>query len=174
MYCSFYWGVFSKYSKVHCLITASLWLTELQFLFVKGSSLCGLGKEAGEILQKNSNNILHHSKYVYQQNFPPMCGTITSLLHHCHPTYYVRTALQAFRDQYGTNPSRSHDNTDSNKLLQLKQEVATKCNVSSDLIPEDFTNCCYSELSPVCAIIGGVLGQEIIKVSFLIPHSLFW
>ena len=80
------------------------------------------------------------------------------------------TALQAFRDQYGANPSRSNDNSDSNKLLQLKREVATKCNISSDLIPEDFTSSCYSELSPVCAVVGGVLGQEIIKVG---SHSLF-
>ena len=92
--------------------------------------------------------------------------------HRSLPPYH--TALQAFRDQYGANPSRFHENdTDSTKLLELKQEVTKRCNISSDLIPEDFTSSCYSELSPVCAVVGGVLGQEIIKVCTLIPHSSF-
>ena len=74
------------------------------------------------------------------------------------------SALQAFRDQHGTNPACSHGNSDRDSLLQLKGEVARKFNVLSELISEDFVDHCISELSPVCAIVGGVLGQEIIKV----------
>ena len=47
---------------IHCLITVSFCLTELQFLFPEGSSLVGLGKETSQVLQKNSNDILHHTK----------------------------------------------------------------------------------------------------------------
>ena len=38
------------------------YFTELQFLFAEGSFLHGLGKEASKVLQKNSDNILHHTK----------------------------------------------------------------------------------------------------------------
>ena len=43
-----------------------------------------------------------------------------------------------------------------------------------DLCCVDLSRYCLSELSPVCAIVGGVLGQEVIKVSSVrpAPHLL--
>ena len=89
------------------------------------------------------------------------------LLYSCQsPLLFHCSALQAFRDKHGTNPSCCHDNSDRASLLGLKEEVARKCNVSSQLIAEDFIDYCNSELSPVCAIVGGVLAQEVIKVQW--------
>ena len=45
-------------------------------------------------------------------------------------------ALQAFRDQFGRNPSTT---TDSEKLLRLKEEVAAKYGISADIITEEFS-----------------------------------
>ena len=120
-------------------------------------------------------------------------------------------ALQAFRDQCGNNPSSSSAAADSEQLLGLKEEVAAKYGISTDIITEEFSRYvpwhdwtrelggggelkisssprgvpsfrhCFSELSPVCAIVGGVLGQEIIKVSsspfsgmFTCQTGTFW
>ena len=54
--------LYSVKGLIHCLIAVSFCLTELQFLFPEGSSLSGLGKETRKIFQKNSNDILHHTK----------------------------------------------------------------------------------------------------------------
>lgn len=72
-------------------------------------------------------------------------------------------ALQAFRDsKNGRDPEGEGDKDD---LLTAQKMVAAKLGVNSDLVPADFYKFCLFELSPVCAIVGGVLGQEVIKVS---------
>ena len=99
---------------------------------------------------------------------------------------HTHTALQAFRDKHSRDPSHHSpaNPTDEEILLKLREKVATKFGIPKDIIPEELSRwvyclirktCCYgnilflvrycfSELSPVCAIVGGVLGQEIIKV----------
>ena len=102
-------------------------------------------------------------------------------------------ALQSFRDHHERDPLGQSRSTDSEELLRLREGVATRFNISKELIPEELTKydivcvCvrrkvqplfpvihththprrCYSELSPVCAVVGGVLAQEIIKVEQL-------
>ena len=48
-------------------------------------------------------------------------------------------ALQAFRDQCGNNPSSSSAAVDSEQLLGLKEEVAAKYGISTDVITEEFS-----------------------------------
>lgn len=45
-----------------------------------------------------------------------------------------------------------------NRLVHVKNEN------NLDLFYFPFDSFCFAELSPVCAIVGGVIGQEIIKV----------
>ncbi|XP_064407066.1 SUMO-activating enzyme subunit 1-like [Halichondria panicea] len=76
------------------------------------------------------------------------------------PTFFIIQTLQAFKDEYHRDPSCP---SDSELLLSLREQVALKYGISKDLFEESFVRHCNSELSPVCAIVGGVLGQEIIK-----------
>lgn len=78
-------------------------------------------------------------------------------------TFFLIQTLQSFRDRHDRDPSSQSRSTDSEELLRLREGVATRFSVSKDLIPEELTSRCYSELSPVCAVVGGVLAQEIIK-----------
>jgi len=58
----------------------------------------------------------------------------------------------------------SFDN-DGLELMKLRNELLKKHQISMDrvTIPDDFVRCCFGELSPVCAIVGGIVAQEIIK-----------
>ena len=48
------------------------------------------------------------------------------------------SALQAFRDTRGSDPSLDSSG-DREVLLQLKEEVAARHGVASDIIPQEFT-----------------------------------
>ena len=41
------------------------------------------------------------------------------------------------------------------------------------LCTSNFSRYCFGQLSPVCAIVGGILGQEIIKVSAIYSFIFF-
>ncbi|XP_003386877.1 PREDICTED: SUMO-activating enzyme subunit 1-like [Amphimedon queenslandica] len=80
------------------------------------------------------------------------------------PTYFIIQVLQQFRDHKGRNPSIGEDAEEDRQFLyKLCEDVTKQQNISPDLINKEFVNYCFSELSPVCAIVGGVLAQEIIK-----------
>lgn len=49
------------------------------------------------------------------------------------------SALQAFRDQCGSNPSSTSAPADGEKLLSLKEEVVAKYGISTDIITEEFS-----------------------------------
>lgn len=58
----------------------------------------------------------------------------------CSASVCISTpALQAFRDQFGGNPSLSSATADSEKLLRLREEVAAKYGISTDIITEEFS-----------------------------------
>ncbi|XP_060082452.1 SUMO-activating enzyme subunit 1-like [Ylistrum balloti] len=68
-----------------------------------------------------------------------------------------------FMEKFGRRPAvKSHDH-DVEKLTALRSETMEDLKVGTKTVPEDFTSHCFSELSPVCAVVGGILGQEIIK-----------
>jgi len=55
------------------------------------------------------------------------------------PVHISISALQAFRDQCGSNPSSTSAAADGEKLLSLKEEVVAKYGISTDIITEEFS-----------------------------------
>nr|XP_033790596.1 SUMO-activating enzyme subunit 1 [Geotrypetes seraphini] len=77
--------------------------------------------------------------------------------------YFLLQVLLKFRTEKGRDPLPASYSEDSELLLQIRNSVMESLGVSPDLIPDDFTSFCFSEMAPVCAVVGGVLAQEIVK-----------
>ncbi|XP_046537655.1 SUMO-activating enzyme subunit 1 isoform X1 [Equus quagga] len=71
--------------------------------------------------------------------------------------------LLKFRTDKGRDPSSDTFGEDSELLLQIRNDVLDSLGVNPDLLPEDFVRYCFSEMAPVCAVVGGILAQEIVK-----------
>jgi ubiquitin-like 1-activating enzyme E1 A len=83
-----------------------------------------------------------------------------------NPTlFFIIQILHSFHDEMNRYPHVDHVSDDQRLLLKLKEEMGARMGVASHVISEDFIKYCFSELSPVCAIVGGVFAQEIIKVN---------
>ncbi|XP_071079593.1 SUMO-activating enzyme subunit 1-like [Haliotis cracherodii] len=78
-------------------------------------------------------------------------------------TYFIMQVLLDFYGKHKRRPlikSKAEDVTDLNGL---RETTLDRLKVDKKYVPEDFASFCFAELSPVCAVVGGVLGQEIIK-----------
>lgn len=69
---------------------------------------------------------------------------------------------QMFRAQHGRKPVR-RDDSDSAALSDIRDSLFRGAGLDVSKLGDEFLGCCYGELSPVCAILGGVISQEIIK-----------
>lgn len=78
-------------------------------------------------------------------------------------THFIIRVLQKFVDIHGRKPSCVTADDDKVLLDKLRPDVLASMGVSESLIADDFYDHCFGELSPVCAVTGGILGQEIIK-----------
>ncbi|XP_038072306.1 SUMO-activating enzyme subunit 1-like [Patiria miniata] len=90
--------------------------------------------------------------------------------------YFVVQALWKFQQEFGRNPSPDKLENDKTELLRLRDEVLDEAGIKADFVSDDFASHCAAELSPVCAVVGGVLGQEVIKAASCrdIPHNNFF
>uniref|UniRef100_A0A3B4TBJ8 SUMO1 activating enzyme subunit 1 n=2 Tax=Seriola TaxID=8160 RepID=A0A3B4TBJ8_SERDU len=77
--------------------------------------------------------------------------------------YFLLHVLLKFRTDKGRDPDPQSFAGDSQLLRQIRDDVLEALAVSSDLLNDDFISYCFSEMSPVCAVMGGVLGQEVVK-----------
>ncbi|XP_057695203.1 SUMO-activating enzyme subunit 1 isoform X2 [Corythoichthys intestinalis] len=77
--------------------------------------------------------------------------------------YFLLHVMLKFRTDKGRDPDPKCFKEDSQLLSQIRQDVLSTLGVDGDLFKDDFINFCFSEMSPVCAVVGGVLGQEIVK-----------
>ncbi|XP_056328982.1 SUMO-activating enzyme subunit 1 isoform X1 [Danio aesculapii] len=77
--------------------------------------------------------------------------------------YFLLQVLLKFRTDKGRDPQPDSFAEDSQLLLQIRDDVLETMGLSSDLLLNTFVSYCFSEMSPVCAVVGGVLGQEIVK-----------
>ncbi|XP_057284181.1 SUMO-activating enzyme subunit 1 [Pezoporus wallicus] len=79
------------------------------------------------------------------------------------PDYFLLQVLLKFRTDNGRDPSPQSYAEDSKLLLQLRSDVLEALGVSAAVLPDDFISYCFSEMAPVCAVVGGILGQEVVK-----------
>ncbi|XP_028320241.1 SUMO-activating enzyme subunit 1 [Gouania willdenowi] len=77
--------------------------------------------------------------------------------------YFMLHVLLKFRTDKGRDPDPLAFPEDSLVLKQIRDDVLEAKTLSSDLLSDDFISYCFSEMSPVCAVVGGVLGQEVVK-----------
>uniref|UniRef100_A0A8C5KE73 SUMO-activating enzyme subunit 1-like n=1 Tax=Jaculus jaculus TaxID=51337 RepID=A0A8C5KE73_JACJA len=79
------------------------------------------------------------------------------------PDYFLLQVLLKFRTDTGHNPGSDSQSEDAELLLQNWNDVLDSLGVSPDLLPDDFVRYCFSKMAPVCAVVGGILAQEIVK-----------
>ena len=80
------------------------------------------------------------------------------------PSFFVLHVLYEFQSREGRSPKSSSREADLKLLSSLCESVCNKFNLPGGKLPEDLNELLFSEVSPVSAIVGGVLAQEIIKV----------
>lgn len=90
--------------------------------------------------------------------------------------YFLLHVLLKFRTDKGRDPYPESFVADSQLLRQIRDDVLEAMGVSNDLIPQDFVSHCFSEMAPVCAVVGGVMAQEMIKAISQrdAPHKNFF
>lgn len=74
------------------------------------------------------------------------------------PAYIVKNILQKFREVEQRDPKPETRDEDIKKLQTIRDEVS-----SADKVPDDYFDHVFSQISPSAAIVGGAVGQEIIK-----------
>ncbi|XP_029335112.1 SUMO-activating enzyme subunit 1 [Mus caroli] len=79
------------------------------------------------------------------------------------PDYFLLQVLLKFRTDKGRDPTCDSYEEDAELLLQIRSDVCDSLGLSPDLLPDDFVRYCFSEMAPVCAVVGGILAQEIVK-----------
>ncbi|KAM6933894.1 SUMO-activating enzyme subunit 1 [Xenentodon cancila] len=90
--------------------------------------------------------------------------------------YFQLHILLKFRTDKGRDPDPQSFAEDSRLLKQIRDDVLEALSLSKDLLNDDFISFCFSEMSPVCAVVGGVLGQEVVKALSQrdVPHRNFF
>ncbi|XP_005534640.1 PREDICTED: SUMO-activating enzyme subunit 1-like, partial [Pseudopodoces humilis] len=87
----------------------------------------------------------------------------TAALKRTAPDYFLLQVLLRFRSETGRDPSPRSGSEDSDRLLRIRRELLEALGAGPQLLPEQFHSFCFSEMAPVCAVVGGVLGQEVVK-----------
>jgi len=92
------------------------------------------------------------------------------------PAYFILQILLEFQSREGCSPRADMRDEDMKLLISLKDSIISKYGLPDKKIPDEILPMLFSELSPVAAIIGGVLGQEVIKVisNKDSPHNNFF
>jgi len=92
------------------------------------------------------------------------------------PSFFLLHVLLAFKTETGHSPRAANRAEDLDKLKQLRDQTLEKLAVPTTKIPDQLLGLLFAELSPVAAIVGGVLGQEVIKAisNKDAPHNNFF
>lgn len=77
--------------------------------------------------------------------------------------YFIVKVLLQFQSRYSRLPHCITNPEDREHLLLLRDEVMKELNVDVKLLPDEFASHCTAQVSPVCAIVGGIVGQEVVK-----------
>uniref|UniRef100_A0A3P9HH24 SUMO1 activating enzyme subunit 1 n=1 Tax=Oryzias latipes TaxID=8090 RepID=A0A3P9HH24_ORYLA len=90
--------------------------------------------------------------------------------------YFLLHVLLKFRTDKGRDPDPQSSEEDGELLRQIRSDVLDALGLSASLLNDDFISYCFSEMSPVCAVVGGVLGQEVVKALSQrdVPHRNFF
>merc|ERR1712241_1020307 len=92
------------------------------------------------------------------------------------PAYFILQILLEFQSREGCSPRADMRENDMKLLTSLRDSIISKFGLPDKKIPDEILPMLFAELSPVAAIVGGVLGQEVIKVisNKDAPHNNFF
>lgn len=103
-------------------------------------------------------------------NFKSMISTDTfTPTRHTSPVLFVSIAMYKFFSQFGHLPREVSDQEkkeDVSKLVDIIEQMKSSYNLPESVfkkLVQDWTGNIYGSLSPVCAITGGVAGQDMIR-----------
>jgi len=89
-------------------------------------------------------------------------------------SYFIMKVISEFVNTVGRRPNLASKEEDIESLSTILNDFVEATGLEK--IDETFIRFCFAELSPVCAIVGGVLAQEIVKAVSLRdrPHNNFF
>jgi len=92
------------------------------------------------------------------------------------PSFFLMHVIFEFEKEMGRAPSPAHRATDLEKLKEVRDKTLADMSVPVEKVSEEILSLLFCELSPVCAIVGGVLAQEVIKAisNKDAPHNNFF
>ncbi|CAG9768334.1 unnamed protein product [Ceutorhynchus assimilis] len=101
------------------------------------------------LIMPNTKQSLDHIKQIRKMN----------------PYYYLMLILLEFRNRQGRNPEISNKIKDVELLKVIKKEILSDfdANCVESKLGDDLFELVFAEVVPVCAIVGGVIAQEVIK-----------
>lgn len=79
------------------------------------------------------------------------------------PSFFLLQVLFNFQSETGHSPRPNERETDLTQLKEMRDQTLENLSVPTTKITDEMLNLLFAELSPVCAIVGGVLAQEVIK-----------
>jgi len=79
------------------------------------------------------------------------------------PSFFLLQVLFAFQKETNCNPRPDKSAEDLELLKKLRDSTLESLSVPKEKIPDHLLQLLFAELSPVAAIVGGVLAQEVIK-----------
>jgi len=79
------------------------------------------------------------------------------------PSFFLLQVLFQFLKETGHKPRPANKEEDVERLKKLRDEVLERMKVPVAKVQDAMLELLFGELSPVCAIVGGVVAQEIIK-----------
>lgn len=79
------------------------------------------------------------------------------------PDYFLLQVLLRFRAAEGRDPVPQRYAEDAERLLRHRGAVLRELGAGAEALPDAFVSFCFSEMAAVCAVVGGVLGQEVVK-----------
>jgi len=92
------------------------------------------------------------------------------------PSYFLLQILFEFVAQSGNKPRPANKEQDIEKLKELRTSTLEKIKIPVTKVSDEMLGLLFGELSPVCAVVGGVVAQEIIKAisNKDAPHNNFF
>jgi len=79
------------------------------------------------------------------------------------PSYFLLQVLFAFQEETGHAPRPASREADLATLRRLRDSTLSDMKIPTKKVTDEVLGLLFAELSPVCAIVGGVLAQEVIK-----------
>ncbi|ESO13134.1 hypothetical protein HELRODRAFT_184875 [Helobdella robusta] len=91
--------------------------------------------------------------------------------------YFLCKVITEFLARNDRTPSLTSKISDKQELLSIRKQLLDGWKLDERYLPTDyFEECYYGELSATCAVVGGIVGQEVIKVVSKrdAPHNNFF